>query len=210
MKNSSFSKAIFLDKDGTLIEDVPYNVNPKSIRLVPFAYQGLQVMQNNGFKIFIFSNQSGIAKGYFTILDLEKVFKTIQKQLAPFRVKIDAFYFCPHHPEGVVKKYAKVCNCRKPKIGLLTKAQKDFNLDLKNCWVIGDILGDIEAGNRAGCRSVLVDNGNETEWLAGPLKTPDYKAKDLLDAANFIIQQASESFTKRENSDLERGKGWMI
>ncbi len=171
-----------------MIENVPYNVNPKLIRLTPGACEGLKIMQKNGFKIFIFSNQSGLARGYFMLPALNKAFKTIEKLLESSGVNIDGFYFCPHLPQGLIKTYAKVCSCRKPKTGMLKKAREKFNLDLKNCWVVGDILNDIETGNRAGCRSILVDNGHETEWLTGKFRTPEYKASDLLDAANFIIK----------------------
>lgn len=180
------NKACFLDKDGTLIEDFPYNVNPSYIHLTPLAGKGLKLIQDAGYKLFIFSNQSGIARGYFTHQDLEAVFLTIKELLIPFEVEIDAFYFCPHHPQGLVKKYSIECDCRKPKTGLLKKAKKDFNLDLNKCWVIGDILSDVEAGKKAGARSILMDNGNETEWLAGEKRIPDYRAANLLDAGLYI------------------------
>lgn len=189
-------KAIFLDKDGTLIENVPYNIDPKLIRLTPKACEGLKIMQKNGFKIFVFSNQSGLARGYFTLSDLKKAIKTIKNLLVSDGITVDGFYFCPHLKTGLIKKYAKDCSCRKPKIGMIEKAQRDFNLDLENSWVIGDILSDIEAGNRAGCRSILLDNGSETKWLAGQFRTPDYKARDLLDAADFIVKEAKNEFFK--------------
>ncbi|MFW5878876.1 MAG: HAD-IIIA family hydrolase, partial [Myxococcota bacterium] len=98
------------------------------------------------------------------------------------------FYYCPHHPQGAVEAYSTRCRCRKPAPGMLFDAAEELHLDLERSWLVGDILNDVEAGSRAGCRTVLVDCGNETEWIPGPGRRPDYIASDILEAAQFIAR----------------------
>ena len=183
------NKAIFVDKDGTLVEDIPYNVDPGMIRLTHRVIEGLKKLRKQGFMIIVVSNQSGIARGYFKTIALEKVEMKIQKMMRPSEVRIDAFYFCPHHPEGVVDEYAIDCECRKPKPGMLLKAAEKHNIDLSRSWMIGDILNDIEAGNAAGCKSILIDNGNETEWRMSEQRKPAAIVRDLGEAAEVIIHE---------------------
>ena len=101
-------------------------------------------------------------------------------------MSLDGFYYCPHHPDGIVPRYAVACDCRKPEPGLIHPAAREHDLALGESWFIGDILDDVEAGRRAGCRTVLIDNGNETEWKRSPLRRPDLVARDLAEAAQFI------------------------
>jgi len=179
-------KAVFLDKDGTLIPDIPYNVNVDLIELEEATIEGLKQMKEEGFLLIVISNQAGIAKGYFTKEAVEKVKEKIAYLLQPHHIKIDGFYYCPHHPQGTVKEYAIECNCRKPLPGLLLQAASDFAVNLQQSWMIGDILHDVEAGKRAGCRTILLDSGNETEWQMNEWRTPDFTAKDLEEAATII------------------------
>src|SRR4051812_44705234 len=157
-------KAVFLDKDGTLIPDIPYNVDPSRIILEGGALEGLKLLGDAGFALLLVSNQPGVAHGYFRERDLLAVGERIGDLLGAAGVRLEGFYYCPHHPEGSVPEYSRVCDCRKPKIGLLLKAERDYGLDLSRSWMVGDILNDVEAGNRAGCGTVLIDNGHETEW----------------------------------------------
>jgi len=180
------NNAVFFDKDGTLIKDVPYNVNPKKIQLDPFAFQALARLQKSGFRLFIISNQSGVARGLFSIQELERAFEKLLSLLSREGITIDDYYYCPHFKEGKMTQYAVECNCRKPMPGLILKAAKAHNIDLKKSWMVGDILNDVEAGNRAGCKTVLIDNGNETEWLEGPYRIPAVITKNLLDASSVI------------------------
>jgi D-glycero-D-manno-heptose 1,7-bisphosphate phosphatase len=182
-------RAIFLDKDGTLVRDVPYNVNPTLIELSPRAGEGLRLLQQLGFRLFVISNQDGIAKGLFTEKALEPVEARLAELLQEQQVTIDGFYFCPHHPQGVLQRYAIVCDCRKPKPGMLLRAAQQHHIELSHSWMIGDILNDIEAGNRAGCRTVLIDNGNETEWKLSAERTPNVVVPDLYVAACAIAGQ---------------------
>ena len=193
-------KAVFLDKDGTLIPDVPYNVNPDLITIDDATISGLQLLKTQRFLLILITNQSGIARGYFEETALEAVWRKVQALLRLHGLAIDAFYFCPHHPEATVEKYKVECDCRKPLPGLILKAAAEWNVDLKRSWMIGDILNDVEAGHRAGCPSILIDNGGETEWLQSPLRVPDYTCVNLLEAARFI--QTAEK--KQAHGELEQ------
>ena len=188
-------RAIFLDKDGTLVENVPYNVNPALIELTWQAGQGLQLLKQLGYSLFVVTNQPGVAKGLFTECALDLVEHRIAEWLAQYGVTLDGFYYCPHSPDGVVSRYAIPCTCRKPMPGMLLRAAREHGIDLARSWMIGDILHDIEAGRRAGCRTVLIDNGNETEWKLSALRTPHVTAPDLYAAATMIAEAESPGST---------------
>lgn len=182
-------KAIFLDKDGTLIDDLPYNVEQRRITLCPGVGSGLRLLARLDYKLFVVSNQDGVAHGYFCERDVEGVAHRLTELLFRERLNLEGFYYCPHHPEGSVAAYARECNCRKPKPGMLLQAAHDHSIDLRASWMIGDILHDVEAGNRAGCRTLLIDNGNETEWRLGPRRIPTRMAPDLYAAAVLIAEE---------------------
>lgn len=180
------AKAVFLDKDGTLVENVPYNVDPKQIRLTSGAIEGLSRLQRLGYLLIGISNQPGIALGLFTETALEDANRHLRALLAEHSIKLAGFYYCPHDPAGTSRRYAMHCRCRKPEPGLLLSAAHIHDIDLDRSWLIGDILNDVEAGARAGCRTVLLNTGNETEWKAGPLREPTCRARDLDAAAHCI------------------------
>lgn len=190
--------AVFIDKDGTLIEDLPYNADPAKIRLAPGASDGLMLLRAAGFRLFLVSNQPGIARGLLTASQLSLGYRQIQRLLAPELTAgagrlLDGFYYCPHSPDPCPQgthDLASGCDCRKPAPGMLLRAAREHGLHLERSWMIGDILDDIEAGHRAGCRAVLVNNGNETEWKPGPLRRPDAVA-GRFDEAAALIHQAS-------------------
>jgi len=133
------------------------------------------------------SNQSGVARGLFSESAVENVGLTLRDLFRRMRIPLDGFYYCPHHPQGRDARYAIACECRKPQPGMLQRAAVEHEIQLGESWVIGDILDDIEAGRRAGCRTVLIDNGGETEWRHSAMRQPDYVARDLRDAARFIL-----------------------
>lgn len=180
------SKAVFLDKDGTLVEDIPYNINPSLIQLTPNAGAALQLLHQAEYALIIISNQSGVARGYFAESALAVVEESIRSHLAHLGVPLTGFYYCPHHPEGIVRSYAIECDCRKPSPGLIVKAAEEHQLDLAQSWFVGDILHDIEAGRAAGCRTILIDNGNETEWDLTRSRLPHHLVSDLWQAATLI------------------------
>lgn len=179
-------KAIFLDKDGTLITDVPYNVDPAKISLYPDAGPALRQWQELGFALIVVSNQAGVARGYFLEEALGPVVDTLRDRLRPYGVTLTDFYYCPHYPTGSVAAYARECDCRKPQPGMIRRAAQEHDIDLNASWMVGDILNDAEAGNRAGCRTLLIDRGNETEWLPGPFRTPTARVANLEEAADFV------------------------
>lgn len=175
--------AIYLDKDGTLIPDIPYNVDPALVTLYPDAGDSLRRLRQAGYRLIVVSNQAGVAQGRFPETALPAVWQRLDDLLRPFGATPDAYYYCPHHPQ------TQVCTCRKPEPGMLLQAAQDHGIDLSASWIIGDILNDVEAGNRAGCRTILVDRGNETEWLPGPQRVPTIRVGSLRDATDYILTQ---------------------
>jgi histidinol-phosphate phosphatase family protein len=167
--------AVFLDKDGTLVEDVPYNVDPARIVLAPGAPQAASAFAEAGLRVFVVSNQPGIALGRFSAEDLKGVEAWLRARVP----QIEAFYWCPHARDAG-------CGCRKPAAGLLERAAREHDLDLARSWMIGDILDDVEAGRRAGCRTVLLDNGHETEWEVTPERVPHYVAHDFDEIRRWV------------------------
>jgi D-glycero-D-manno-heptose 1,7-bisphosphate phosphatase len=180
-------RAVFLDKDGTLIDDVPYNVDPKRVTLACGAGSALRELKVHGYLLIVVSNQAGVALGRFSLQALGAVEQRIQELLEPSGVAIDAFYYCPHLPQAPNVRYDVRCLCRKPQPGLLRQAAREWQVELDQSWLVGDILDDVEAGNRAGCRTVLVDNGNETEWRLAQHRQPHFLARSLRHATNQIL-----------------------
>lgn len=179
--------AIFVDKDGTLIHDVPYNVDPDRVRLREGAINALRRLQAAGYALVLVSNQPGVALGRFDERRLAALWDHLREALDAGGVRFEAFHYCPHHPHGTVAGYDKACTCRKPQAGLLLQAASEQYLDLGQSWMVGDILDDIEAGHRAGCRSVLLDVGSETEWQDSPERRPDAVALDWEAVADTIV-----------------------
>ncbi len=198
--------AVFLDKDGTLVEDVPYNVDPVRIRLVEGAIPALHAIAAAGYVLVVASNQSGVARGLFEMSQLRQVESKLAQLVAAAGIHFAGFYWCPHHPEGVVPRFAVACDCRKPASGLLLRAAEDLDLDLAQSWMVGDILNDVEAGRRAGCRTVLVDNGGETEWVTGPTREPDHVVADLTHAAAVICRRTANAGLSLKAQGLSRLK----
>jgi histidinol-phosphate phosphatase family protein len=178
--------AVFLDKDGTLLDDVPYNIDPALMGLSPGAREALTLLAASPFALFVISNQPGVALGMFTRSALKDVEAQLHRLFAQCGATLSGAYWCPHHPDGTVPPYNVGCDCRKPGSGLLLRAARAQQVDLARSWLIGDILDDVEAGNRAGCRTVLLDNGHETEWIEGPLRVPFARAADLHAAAQIV------------------------
>jgi histidinol-phosphate phosphatase family protein len=178
-------KAVFLDKDGTLIDDIPYNVDVNLIRLAPRAEEALQLMSQSGYGLFVVSNQSGVAAGYFPESALTAVEHHLRRLFATMGVRLEGFYYCPH-PQ-TVEDARTACDCRKPLPGMILRAATEHGIDLAQSWMVGDILSDIEAGNRAGCRSVLVGDEpvSKADWLDAN-RRPYAVCDDLWQAAQLI------------------------
>jgi D-glycero-D-manno-heptose 1,7-bisphosphate phosphatase len=181
------ARAVFLDKDGTLVEDVPYNVDPELIRPTEGALEALRLLQEAGYLLVVVSNQSGVARGLFPERALVGVEKRLRAILSTAGVNLAGFYYCPHHPQGSRPEYAVDCTCRKPKPGLLLRAAREHDIDLRSSWMIGDILNDIQAGKAAGCKTILLNNGHETEWVLTPDRQPDFLVRNLPEAAEIVF-----------------------
>lgn len=185
----AYRRAVFLDKDGTIIENVPYNVDPDRIRLNPGVEEGLKRLHGAGYLLFVVSNQAGVARGYFPESALRGVEARLRDLLMAFGVPLAGFTYCPHHPEGEVEGFAMACDCRKPAPGMIVRTAAAHAIDLARSWMVGDILDDIQAGRSAGCRTILIDNGNETKWALSPDREPHFRAPDMAAAARFILEQ---------------------
>ena len=189
--------AVFLDKDGTLLVDVPYNVDPARMRLLPGAAEAIGRLDRAGYALVVVSNQSGVARGLFPPEALEAVGARLEELFELAGARLSGFYFCPHLPGGKDPRYGVACDCRKPAPGLLLRAAGDLGIDLAASWMLGDILDDVEAGNRAGCRSILVGDGHETEWVLTPGRRPWGMAPDMTAAAGLVLLGASMPARRR-------------
>ncbi len=155
------NKAVFLDRDGTIIKDKHYAFMPDSIEFLPGVIDGLKKLHDAGFLLIIITNQSGVARGYFTEDDLKAFHKALLSRLAERGVFIDAVYYCPHYINGTVKKYAVECNCRKPKTGMFYAAADDHNIDFSLSYAVGDSDRDCSICHETQCRGCVIDGNNQ-------------------------------------------------
>lgn len=185
---NTLGKCVFLDKDGTLIHDVPYNVDIGKIRCYDDIYGPLQRLSAAGYQLIIVSNQAGLAKRYFTEAELHPAFEHLITVLGNEGIAISGYYYCPHAAPDAPEKAA--CLCRKPQPGLLLQAAEDHHIDLSRSWMIGDILADTGAGRAAGCRTILLDRSGHERTLPAyldPALRPDYLVDDFR-SVDTIIQ----------------------
>jgi histidinol-phosphate phosphatase family protein len=177
---------VLLDKDGTLIEDLPYNVDPRRIRFAPGAREAVRIWADHGWRIAIVTNQSGVARGYFGLADLDAVARHLETEIRRLGAGWGGFYACPHLPDGV-NEYAIDCDCRKPAAGSILRAAADNGVVPADCWFIGDTWMDMAAGHAAGCRTILVGR----EWRLGDTypseARPDHAVPDLATAARIAV-----------------------
>ena len=171
------SRAVFIDRDGVITEDIGYVHKVEDFKLVRNAAEGLRLLK--GFKLFIVTNQSGIGRGYFKFEDFLDYNNRVLEELRKNEIKIEKTYACPHAPEDN-------CRCRKPKSKMIKDAQKEFDIDLSKSFMIGDKKIDIQMGHNAGCKSVLVLTGSGMKEKENA--KADYTAKDLLEAAKWILE----------------------
>ena len=183
----SYTPAVFLDRDGTIIELRDYLRRLDEISLIAGAADGLKLLHDAGYLLIVITNQSGVARGYFGEDFVKRANEKITGLFAAQGVAIDAFYYCPHHPDYGDKID---CGCRKPKTGMIDRAASDFSIDLSRSWVIGDNISDIKTAVNAGLPSALVMTGYGREIIRdypAHIKRPEVIADDLLDAARQII-----------------------
>ena len=177
------NKAVFLDRDGTLIEEKNYLSNKKDIKFLDGIFEGLKKLQKD-YLLIIITNQSGVARGYFDEEKVIEINSEIKKQLLDHGVVITDIFYCPHHKDGIIDKYSIECNCRKPKTGLIDIAVEKYNIDLSKSYVIGDKDSDILLAKNTGCKSILVKNKNYTNEIK-----PNYVINNICDIfINDIIK----------------------
>ncbi len=175
------SRAVFLDRDGTLIKDVDYLTRIEDIQLLPGVPEALRMLKGAGFRLLVVTNQSAIARGRLTEERLEALHAALNRLLEAEGAAVDAFYHCPHLPEGKVERYARACTCRKPEPGLLHRAAGEWHVNLGRSYMVGDSARDVEAGRRAGCASILIGSG--------PSPSADAVVADLREAASLILRR---------------------
>jgi len=179
--------AVFIDRDGTLIKEKEYFRNTKDIFLLPQVAKAIRLLNTNKILAIITTNQSGIARGYFSEKTLQKIHQRLNNLVVQKKAFVDGIYYCPHHPQGVVKKYRKRCYCRKPNPGLAFKANKDLGeIDFRKSYVIGDKDTDIRFAKRIKAKSILVLTGYGKK-KKGKVKS-DYVTKNLYSAVKWIIK----------------------
>lgn len=189
---AGFGRAVFLDRDGVLIEDVHHLTSVEQLRLLPQVPETLARLHRAGWGLIIATNQSVVARGLITEERLREIHHALESALRVRGAEIDAIYYCPHHPEGTLPAYRRVCECRKPNPGMLIRAADEWHLDLGASVIVGDAASDIEAGRRAGCRTVLI-GASEAPARPGPPSAgdADYVAANLEDAARWIVAHFS-------------------
>jgi D,D-heptose 1,7-bisphosphate phosphatase len=191
-------QAVFLDRDGTITEEVGYLDRMEKLQLIPGAAEAIRLINKSGMKSVVITNQSGVARGFFDEAFVEKIHTYLRDILRAEGALIDAFYFCPHHPTEGRAGYLKICDCRKPAPGMFLRAAEELRIDPNHSYMVGDTLKDIEAGARAGTRGVLVRTGCGKESVAALAAGPESKdgatvrpahiAADLREAVAWIME----------------------
>lgn len=156
---------LFLDRDGVINVDVGYLSNPAQLEFIPGAIEAMQEAQTRGYDIIVVTNQSGVARGYYTEEDVQALHAEMSRRLEAEGVHILAYYYCPHHPEGTVEVYKKACDCRKPNAGMLTKAIEEWNVDVDGSFLVGDKPSDVEAAESIGMRAYPFEEENLMTFL---------------------------------------------
>jgi D-glycero-D-manno-heptose 1,7-bisphosphate phosphatase len=186
------NKAVFLDRDGTILDELGYLTPSSTIVIYPWSADSIRLLKRAGYMVVMITNQGGIGLGLYDHAFVEKTHDDLTRRFAEAGAEIDAWYYCPHHPEAVVEDYRVVCGCRKPATGMLDAAARDLEIDLARSWVVGDQWRDVQLAHAAGCRSVLLRTGHgaqqEAEWphdVAPPTATSD----NLIAAVSVILER---------------------
>jgi D-glycero-D-manno-heptose 1,7-bisphosphate phosphatase len=185
-------RAVFVDRDGVISEEVGYIGDSEDFRLIPHSAEAVKLINQSGLKIIAITNQSGVARGYFSEEMLGHIHRKMEKLLSDQGAFLDGIYYCPHHPEATVQAYRMECDCRKPATGLLIQASKEHSIDVSSSYLVGDKRTDIECAHRAGAKGILVLTGYGKDELrkfnSAASEQPEYVAADLLDAVQWIIK----------------------
>jgi D-glycero-D-manno-heptose 1,7-bisphosphate phosphatase len=189
-------RAVFIDRDGTISEEVGYINHVSRFRLFPYAPAAIKRLNENGWLAIVITNQAGVARGYFSEDTIQAVHDAMTNELKSNGAQLDAVYYCAHHPSVGEPPYRFDCDCRKPKPGLISRAAKNFDIDLKKSWMVGDRYSDVELARNAGVKSMFVLSGyGRGEWehqRASWTEQPDLVAEDLLEAVRLIVSSSVE------------------
>ena len=187
------NKAVFLDRDGTVTEEVGYLTELAMLRLIPGAGPAIKQLNQAGFKVVLVTNQSGVARGDFPEALVQKAHARLTEMLGHEGAALDGIYYCPHHPTAGNSEYTMMCDCRKPGTGLLDKAADDLAIDLSRSYVVGDKWSDVELAHKAGSRAVLVKTGfapgDPGNVRPEHVRDPEFTAHDIAEAAEWIVEQ---------------------
>src|SRR5712692_1594168 len=202
--------AVFLDRDGTINEEVGYVNHLHRVRLYPWASEAIRKLNLAGVPVIAVTNQSGVARGYFTEELVRQVHQKIAQELALQEARVDAFYYCPHHPNAPLEAYRLDCRCRKPSTALLEQAAGRFGLDLQKAYVVGDSYRDMQLGFNAGARTILLMTGygrGEYEYQRGNWpRCPDLVVENLLEAADKILGELADAGENPSQGSLAASK----
>ena len=187
--------AVFLDRDGTINEEVGYLDSLDKLKIIPAAYEAIRLINKSCMKAIVVTNQAGVARGFFTEDFVRQTHEIIQAALLQKKASIDKFYYCPHHPSEGKGIYLQNCNCRKPLPGMLLQAADDLNIEMGSSYMIGDTYRDMETAKKVGVKGILVKTGYGREVLqdVGPdvatsENKPDFVAEDILEAVKWIMK----------------------
>jgi D-glycero-D-manno-heptose 1,7-bisphosphate phosphatase len=185
--------ALFMDRDGTVSEEVGYVNHPSRFRVFPYSAEAIKLLNDNGWLAIIVTNQAGVARGYFSEDIILQIHDQLRADLERSAAKLDAIYYCAHHPSVGEPPYRLDCDCRKPKTGLIDRATADFAIDLDRSWMVGDRYGDIELARNAGLHAAFVLSGygrGEWEYQRGTWKLePEVVGENLLEVAKTVIER---------------------
>jgi len=185
--------AVFMDRDGTINEEVGYLSRIEELKLIPGAAEAIRLVNHEGMKTVVVTNQSGVARGFFTEEIVRIIHSSLDEMLRREGAFIDRFYYCPHHPTEGNEPYRRACDCRKPAPGMILQAARELDIDLTASYVVGDMLKDLDAGRSVGAKGILVRTGYGNNIVI--TDKPVYIAEDLLDAVKWIM------------NDRQRAKG---
>ena len=180
MINKKEKPAVFLDRDGVLTVEKSYVCKLEDLELFPYTKECIKKIQEKGYLTIVVTNQSGVARGFFSENTLQKMNDYLIEKLG-----VDAVYYCPHHPQGAIEEYRKECNCRKPQTGMMERACQEFMIDMEKSYMVGDRASDILLGENAGLTTILVESGYGTDRLEVEV-TPDYIMQDLREVLSIL------------------------
>lgn len=187
-------RIIFLDRDGTLNEEVNYLHRKEDLKILSGVPEALHLLKKQGYRLVVITNQAGVARGYYSEDEVKELHRYMNALLREQGAEIDAFFYCPHHPEHGIGSYRQNCHCRKPETGMFEMAEQYFDVDKEHSWMIGDKLIDVEAGKKYGVRTILVGTGYGAQIHAGMAgegsgRVYDIYAETLMDAARAIMER---------------------